>query len=134
MMNEIGLWVAPLSFLPAICLLILSTANRYARIKTVIYEYTNKEEFCDAKYLKREFKRAKLMKNSLFCLYLAVAVIAFGTMLALITEKLGIRNFILNTDIFLAVTLILITAILMIYETSLSLKIMQNYLKTKIDL
>lgn len=130
-MNEIGTWVAPLSFLPAICLLILSTVNRYTRIKTLIYEYTEKKEFCDARYLKREFKRASLMRNALFCLYLAVAVIAIGTLLALLTES---KAQILNIDIFIAVVLILIAAGMMIYETSISLKIMQDYLKLKVKI
>ncbi len=128
-MNEIGNWVAPLSFLPAICLLILSTVNRYTRIKTLIYEYTQKQEFCDPRYLKREFKRASLMKDALFCLYLSVAVIALGTLISFVFES---KLFVLKIDIFLAVLLILISAGLLIYETSLSLKIMQDYLDSKL--
>jgi hypothetical protein len=137
MLEQIGLWLAPFSFISGVGLLVLSTANRYTRLKTVIFEYQKQKQFnsaaYDKSYLKHELKRAILMRNSLICLYSAIAIICLGSVASIIPTSEVLKLLIVQITMFLVVVMILFVSGSMIYESTVSLNIMRGLAEAHLE-
>ena len=66
--------LVPITIIPAVGLLILSTSARFIHVNDVISKFTKEE--CNEHKIKvrRELKRANYFKNSLICSYLSIAI------------------------------------------------------------
>lgn len=78
--TELTMIIAPLTFLPGIGLLILSTSARYAEIIHQVQNILNSDEDYSALFLDCQNLRLKLFKWSLTFLYLSAGFIFIGSL------------------------------------------------------
>lgn len=76
-----GIWVTPILLLPGVALLVLSTATRFGQLHAELHDVTSADV---AAVLLR---RARLFRNALVSLYIAVTVLALAGLLGGITAS-----------------------------------------------
>ena len=77
-MENIGIWVAPLSLLSGIGLLIMSTTARYMANKTEVFALVDRK--ADPRIIKLEVRKSLLFKNALISLYSAFGTLTTGSL------------------------------------------------------
>ncbi|MGB0522546.1 MAG: DUF2721 domain-containing protein [Flammeovirgaceae bacterium] len=80
MMQEIGSWIVPLTFIPAVGLIIMSTSARFSALSTEINSMLKQEDEGSAKLFQKQMKRSRLFNNALVSLYVAVACFSLGAL------------------------------------------------------
>ncbi len=87
--------LVPVTIIPAVGLLILSTSARFIHVNDVISKFTKEE--CNEHKIKvrRELKRANYLRNSLICSYLSTALFLLGIILTYLSLNFtsNFRNF-----------------------------------------
>lgn len=122
-MQNLGIWIIPITFLPGIGLLILSTANRFGQLNTEISHLETNNDASKG-FIKRQIKRSHLFSNALVSLYTAVG---FFSVASLLSEVFMIfleafAPIILITFVLLGVFCVLFAASQLIQESLLALK------------
>jgi len=121
-------YFAPLTFLPAVGLLIVSTSNRYYRINQLIRGYSKEE--CETKrtQVNKELKRAQLFRNALVGLYLSTGFFSMASLLANLLPEQH-TAFALKWLTVLGVLTLVFASFQLIIESILSLRIIKQHVE-----
>lgn len=125
-MENIHLWLTPVTVISAVGLLILSTTTRYIDAINSAKSYFGDKDHPE--YGRSQFLRAKHIRNALSILYGAVALLSgtiFFAGMADIMASPAVAT-ILVVGTCAAVFLITIAIIILIYETQTSLRILDK--------
>ncbi|NQY78863.1 MAG: DUF2721 domain-containing protein [Candidatus Caenarcaniphilales bacterium] len=119
----------PFNLLSGVGLLILSTSARYGTLKRRLIEYSNTSEkkTYPESYVSRQIKRAHFLRNALFLLYVSISLMTINSLMITVFPHLGFSGFFSQFLSVVNVLLILLAAIQLMLETSLSLKIIEGY-------
>lgn len=90
-MNALELLI-PLTYIPGVALLIMSTSQRYTNVNNTIHEFSEEECRIRTERVKQELRRAHLFRNSLLALYLSVAFFSLGSLVAFLVNSWGITT------------------------------------------
>ncbi len=128
-MTQMESFFAPLTFLPAVGLLILSTSNRYYRVNQLIRQFSSAECINKRSQVKKELKRAELFRNALVGLYLSTGFFSLATLLASLLSEENAR-FVLKWFTIIGVSTLVFASLQLIYESFLSLQIIKKHVLT----
>lgn len=119
----------PLTYIPGIALLIMSTSQRYIHLDDAINRYTPEQCRSQAEKVEKELRRAHLFRNSLIGFYLSVVFFALGSLVAFLTNSWGIETSktILETASIIGVGLIVFSVICLSWESILTLDILKKH-------
>jgi len=119
----------PLTYIPGIALLIMSTSQRYIHLDDIIKGYSPEECRVQAEKVKLELRRAHLFRNSLIGFYLSVVFFSLGSLVAFLTNSWGIETSktILETASIIGVGLIVFSVISLSLESILTLNILKRH-------
>jgi len=119
----------PLTYIPGIALLIISTSSRYIHLSDNISRYTPEQCRVQAEKVKQELRRAHLFRNSLIGFYLSIVFFSLGSLVAFLTNSWGIETSktILETASIIGVGLIVFSVISLSYESILTLNILKRH-------
>jgi hypothetical protein len=125
----------PLTYIPGVALLIMSTSQRYTNINGIIYQFSDEECRIKTDRVKQELRRAHLFRNSLLALYLSVAFFSLGSLVAFFVNRWGIAT---STSILEIATVIGVVCILfavskLAAESILTLDILKRHAKRHED-
>lgn len=125
----------PLTYIPGIALLIVSTSSRYIHLNDTINRYTPEECRVQAEKVKQELRRAHLFRNSLIGFYLSVVFFSLGSLVAFVTNRWGIETSktVLEIASIIGVALIVFSVISLSYESILTLDILKMHAKMDDD-
>ncbi len=128
-MESIGLWLSPLLLIPGIGMLVSSTSARFSQIHNEIHHLMNNQNEHTEEILNHLFKRSKMFRNALICLYCAIGILVVsgligGIMSAYEADKTWIIILTCAGIIFLFVA-----TVILILESFLSLKIIEEHVK-----
>lgn len=84
-MNDAATWMMPFTFIPGIGLLILSTANRFHHVNTLIRGLP--KEQAGSKYLKKLMRRSRYFHNALTSQYFAMACFAVAALVGNLSQN-----------------------------------------------
>ena len=90
-MNALELLI-PLTYIPGVALLIMSTSQRFINVNNTIHGFSDEECRIQTERVKQELRRAHLFRNSLLALYLSVAFFSLGSLVAFLTSSWGITT------------------------------------------
>lgn len=129
MEESIALWIVPLTFLPGIGALILSTSNRFFHVNGLIRTEI-KDNPGNKEYVQKLLKRSELFHGALACLYLAIASFSIASLLANIYTNwiLGHMTVRFMSDglVLLGVVLVVMASIQLIRESFLSARALRK--------
>lgn len=119
----------PLTYIPGVALLIMSTSQRYINVNDIIRAFSPKECKIKADKYHRELRRAHLFRNSLIGLYLSVAFFSVGSLLAFLMDSWGIpeSNAVLEIGTILGVGAIVFSVFNLVTESVLTLDILRRH-------
>jgi len=125
----------PLTYIPGVALLIMSTSQRYTNVNGIIHKFSNEECRIKTDRVKQELRRAHLFRNSLLALYLSVAFFSLGSLVAFLVNRWGIAT---STSILEIATVIGVVCILfamskLAAESILTLDILKRHAKRHED-
>ena len=80
-------WIVPLTFLPGVAGLILSTSNRYFHVNNLIREAIKKEEQQDKTYVSKLLKRSEFFHRALTFLYLSIGCFSVSALIGNLTQS-----------------------------------------------
>lgn len=133
-MNALELLI-PLTYIPGVALLIMSTSQRFINVNNTIHEFSDEECRIQTERVKQELRRAHLFRNSLLALYLSVAFFSLGSLVAFLVNAWGITT---STKVLEIATVIgvfcIVTSVSMLaIESILSLDIIKRHAKRHQD-
>ncbi len=99
---EFESWVFPLTILPGIGLMIMSTTNWSVALTGEINDLFEKQE-CDRSILQRKIKQLRLINNALVSLYASVTMCTLGGFIGSIWNASTMESGILIVTLFVAV-------------------------------
>ncbi len=125
----------PLTYIPGVALLIMSTSQRYTNVSSIIHEFSDEECRIKTERVKQELRRAHLFRNSLLALYLSVAFFSLGSLVAFLVNRWGIAT---STSVLEIATVIGVVCILfavskLVAESILTLDILKRHAKRHED-
>lgn len=125
----------PLTYIPGVALLIMSTSRRYIHLDDTIKGYTPEQCRVQADKVKQELRRAHLFRNSLIGFYLSVVFFSLGSLVAFLTNSWGIETSktILETASIIGVGLIVFSVISLSWESILTLDILKKHANVQDD-
>ena len=125
-------WIIPLTLLPGIGMMIMSTSNLSTAISDEINSLLHEDE-CKTQLVETKISQMSLLNISLVCLYISTAVFAVAGLLGGISDLQDIMIDITYHHVLVIVgiaTLVVATLLLMIFSIR-SVKIKRNqYLKS----
>jgi hypothetical protein len=124
-------WVIPLTLLPGIGMMILSTSNLSTAISTEISGLIH-EESCDSQLVERKISQMSLLNRALVTLYLGAASFAITGLIGGISEVQGLMIHETYTGFMIAgMTCLLVATIFLITFSMRAVRIKKNqYLKS----
>ena len=119
----------PFNLLSGVGLLILSTSARYGTLKRRLIEYSNtlEKKTYPESYVSRQISRAHFLRNALFLLYVSISLMTVNSLVISSFPHLDFSGFVSQVLSVINVLLILVTAVQLMMETALSLKIIEGY-------
>lgn len=93
-MNE---WYIPITILPGICLLILSTSNIMIDLSSEV-RILIKENTSTSLLIERKLKQLKLINQAMVFLYLSVGSFVISGLLSGVSDNIGLHN---NTGLYI---------------------------------
>ena len=119
----------PLTYIPGVGLLIMSTSQRYIDVNALIRSFKPEECKMKTERYRKELRRAHLFRNSLIGLYLSVAFFSLGSLAAFLMENWGVggANAVLETGTILGVASIVFAMCNLIVESALTLDILKRH-------
>jgi len=125
----------PLTYIPGVALLIMSTSQRYTNVNSIIHGFSDEECRIKTERVKQELRRAHLFRNSLLALYLSVAFFSLGSLVAFLVNRWGIAT---STSVLEIATVIGVVCILfavskLAAESILTLDILKRHAKRHED-
>lgn len=133
-MNALELLI-PLTYIPGVGLLIMSTSQRYSYVNSTIHEFSADECRIQTDRVKQELRRAHLFRNSLLALYLSVAFFSLGSLVAFLVNAWGITTStaVLEIATVLGVFCIVFAVSMLAAESILSLDIIKHHARRHED-
>ncbi|MEM7009197.1 MAG: DUF2721 domain-containing protein [Thermodesulfobacteriota bacterium] len=133
-MNALELLI-PLTYIPGVALLIMSTSQRYTVINNTIHDFSEEECMLKTDRVKQELRRAHLFRNSLLGLYLSVAFFSLGSLVAFLVNNMGVATSkkVLEITTILGVACIVVSVSKLAAESILSLDILKRHAKQHQD-
>jgi hypothetical protein len=121
----------PLTYIPGVALLIMSTSQRYTNVNSIIHEFSDEECRIKTDRVKQELRRAHLFRNSLLALYLSVAFFSLGSLVAFLVNRWGIATSTSALEIatVIGVVCILFAVSKLAAESILTLDILKRHAK-----
>lgn len=121
----------PLTYIPGVALLIMSTSQRYINLDNIIKSHSPEECVKQAEKVKLELRRAHLFRNSLIGFYLSVVFFSLGSLVAFLTSRLGIEtaHTILEIASIFGVGLIVYSVVCLSWESILTLDLLKRHVK-----
>lgn len=118
----------PLTYIPGVALLIMSTSQRYIHLNDIINGLSPEECSLQVEKVKQELRRAHLFRNSLLGFYLSVVFFSLGSLVAFLVNSWGIKTSktILETASIAGVALIVFSVVNLSIESVLTLNILKN--------
>lgn len=119
----------PLTYIPGVALLIMSTSQRYINLDNTIKSHSPEECVKEVEKVKLELRRAHLFRNSLIGFYLSVVFFSLGSLVAFLTSRLGIEtsHLILEIATIVGVGLIVFSVACLSWESMLTLDILKKH-------
>ncbi len=129
-MNSLELLI-PLTYIPGVALLIMSTSQRFTAINNTIHEFSEEECRIKTERVKQELRRAHLFRNSLLGLYLSVAFFSLGSLVAFLANSWGLETSktVLEIATVVGVACIVFSVSKLAVESILSLDIIKRHAK-----
>ena len=125
----------PLTYIPGVALLIMSTSQRYTNVNSILHEFSDEECRIKTDRVKQELRRAHLFRNSLLALYLSVAFFSLGSLVAFLVNRWGIATSTSALEIatVIGVVCILFAVSKLAAESILTLDILKRHAKRHED-
>ncbi|MCZ6791896.1 MAG: DUF2721 domain-containing protein [Candidatus Dadabacteria bacterium] len=119
----------PLTYIPGVALLIMSTSQRYTDVNSMIHEFSEEECKIKTERVQQEIRRAHLFRNSLLALYLSVAFFLLGSLVAFLVNSWGITTStaVLEIATVIGVACIVFAASKLAAESILTLDIIKRH-------
>ncbi len=133
-MNALELLI-PLTYIPGVALLIMSTSQRFINVNNAIHGFSDEECRIQTERVKQELRRAHLFRNSLLALYLSVAFFSLGSLVAFLVNTWGITTSttVLEIATVIGVFCIVSSVSMLAMESILSLDIIKRHAKRHED-
>ena len=133
-MNALELLI-PLTYIPGVALLIISTTQRFTEVNKTIHDFSAEECKLKTERVRQELRRAHLFRNSLLGLYLGIAFFSLGSLVAFLVTNMGIETSkkVLEVATVLGVACIVIAVSKLALESILSLDIIKRHAKQHED-
>jgi len=129
-MESIGFWLSPLLLLPGAALLILSTSNRLNRLHDEVHHQIDGKHSPSKEMIVHLLLRAKYFRNALVLLYSSISIFAVAGIIGGVTSGLGEISLVLTIGLtIIGIICITASAIILIKESSLALKIIESHTK-----
>ncbi len=125
----------PLTYIPGVALLIMSTSRRYSYVSSMIHEFSVEECRIETDRVKQKLRRAHLFRNSLLALYLSVVFFSLGSLVAFLVNTWGITTstVVLEIATILGVFCIVFVVSMLAAESILSLDILKRHARRHED-
>jgi uncharacterized membrane protein (DUF485 family) len=125
----------PLTYIPGVALLIMSTSQRFINVNNTIHEFSDEECRIQTERVNQELRRAHLFRNSLLALYLSVAFFSLGSLVAFLVNAWGITTSskVLEIATVIGVFCIVTSVFMLAMESILSLDIIKRHAKRHQD-
>ncbi len=119
----------PLTCIPGVGLLIMSTSQRYMNVNALLGALTPEECRMRTERYCQELRRAHLFRNSLIGLYLSVVFFSLGSLVAFLLESWGIHasSTLLEIGTIIGVAAIVFAVFNLIVESILTLDILKRH-------
>ncbi len=129
-MNSLELLI-PLTYIPGVALLLVSTTQRYTAVNNIIHEFSDEECMIGSKRVKQELRRAHLYRNSLLALYLSIVFFSLGSLIAFLVNSWGLDTSkkVLEIGTVLGVACIFVAVSKLAADSILSLDIIKSHAK-----
>ncbi len=129
-MNALELLI-PLTYIPGVALLLVSTTQRYSQVNNTIHGFSEEECRVKSDRVKQEIRRAHLFRNSLLGLYLSVVLFSLGSLIAFLVNNWGIETSktVLEVAIILGVACIVFSVSKLALESILTFDILKRHAK-----
>ena len=136
-LTEIGIIFAPLTFLPGLGMLIMSTSRRYIELIRQLQKIFNGDLAYSESFMDCQHQRLGMFKWSLSLLYISIGLILFGSLLGGLTIYLHpLSEYLLFSLLILAVIAGLIAMYLLIKESFVSASLIyeqfEKHIKEKV--
>lgn len=129
-MENLGIWVTPLLFLPGVALLIMSTSLRYGQIHDEFHNLAEHQKRTPETICEHLVTRARLFRNSLVCLYTSFGLFSFASLLGGLTSLWANFSFLIIIIITcVGILSLVIASIALIRESFLSLEVLEEHAK-----
>lgn len=126
-------WYIPITVLPGICLLLLSTVTLTVSLNDEIKGMLNQED-CNTFILNKKLNQLKKLTISKTTIYFSIAMFVFAGLLAGISNQgIPINNYITNTFIILGVLALLVSLVYLIIYSLNAVKIRQQQFQSFTD-
>jgi hypothetical protein len=129
-MNALELLI-PLTYIPGVALLLVSTTQRYSAVNSIIHEFSDEECMIQNERVKQELRRAHLFRNSLLALYLSVVFFSLGPLVAFLVNNWGLATSktVLEIATILGVACIVVAVSKLAVESVLTFDILKRHAK-----
>ena len=119
----------PLTYIPGVALLIMSTSQRYIHLDGTIKGHSPEECRVQASKVKFELRRAHLFRNSLIGFYMSVVFFSLGSLVAFLANSwgIGVSKTILEIASVIGVDLIVFSVIVLSFESILTLDTLKRH-------
>ncbi len=133
-MNALDLLI-PLTFIPGVALLLVSTTQRYSHVNNTIHGFSEEECRVKSDRVKQEIRRAHLFRNSLLGLYLSVVFFSLGSLVAFLVNSWGLTTskVVLEIATVLGVACIVFSVSKLALESILTFDIIKRHAKHNAD-
>lgn len=122
-------WYVPITLLPGICLLLLSTATLTVSLNDEIRDMLNQND-CDVTILSKKLKQLKKLTISKTGIYISIAMFVFAGLVAGLNQKgLSLSSDIANILIALGVMGLLTSLVYLVIYSIHAVKIRQQQFK-----
>jgi len=126
-------WYIPITLLPGICLLLLSTVTLTVSLNEEIKGMLNQEN-CNTFILNKKLKQLKKLTISKTAIYFSIAMFVFAGLVAGISNQgVPINHYFTNTFIILGVLALLSSLVYLIIYSLNAVKIRQQQFQSLID-
>lgn len=126
MMQELGSWIIPLTFIPAVGLIIMSTSARFSALSVELNKLLAQQD-ANPQVIKKQIKRSRLFNNALVSLYVAVASFSMGALLGGLSEQLpDISHWALMISVCMGVLCLVFSSIQLIIESIIARQVLET--------
>ncbi len=133
-LTEIGIIFAPLTFLPGVGLIILSTSRRYIELIRQMQQIFDGNLKYNDKFYNCQYKRLGMFKWALSLLYIAAGLVFLGSLFGGLTLAFHpLSEYLLFSFVILAVIAALSAMVLLIKESFVSASLIYEQFEKQVE-